>query len=267
MGRRLSRGRGRIITMANRYPERPSPADGNYGRSGGSRSPASGESDPLAELARLIGQSEFTIGRANLPVQPQARERDQYDRQQRHVQHEPEERAPELDDGPPPGPPSWMQRMTRQEVVPQAQPDHLHAVHPLHRYAAANPAPEPEYEETQAYETAEEERDLSRYDDALYGELESVEQDRQQDQAYAEDGYDYQDEYAERVEEPKRRRGMITVFAVFALAVFGVGGPTPIAPISDRPAIASRRSSAPTQAQPRSFRLLRNPGRSCLIAW
>lgn len=226
--------------MANRYPERPSPADGNYGRSGGSRSPASGESDPLAELARLIGQSEFTIGRANLPVQPQARERDQYDRQQRHVQHEPEERAPELDDGPPPGPPSWMQRMTRQEVVPQAQPDHLHAVHPLHRYAAANPAPEPEYEETQAYEAAEEERDLSRYDDALYGELESVEQDRQQDQAYAEDGYDYQDEYAERVEEPKRRRGMITVFAVFALAVFGVGGA-----YAYRTYIGSARNSEP----------------------
>jgi hypothetical protein len=246
MGRRLSRGRGRIITMANRYPERPAPADGNYGRSGGSRSPSSGESDPLAELARLIGHSDFTMGRANLPVQPQARQRDQYDRQQRHVQHEAEERAPELpelpelDDGPPPGPPSWMQRIARQEPVAQPQPDHLSAVHPLHRYAATNRAPEPEYEETQAYEEAEEEGDLSRYDDALYGELESGEQDRQHEQAYAEDGYDYQDEYAEPVEEPKRRRGMITVFAVLALAVFGVGGA-----YAYRTYVGSARSSEP----------------------
>ncbi len=117
-----------------------------------------------------------------------------------------------------------MQRLAKQEPMPQPQPDHLSAVHPLHRYAATNPAPEPEYDETQAYEEVEEERDLSRYDDTLYGELEAGEQDRHHDQAYAEDGYDYQDEYAEPAEEPKRRRGMITVFAVFALAVFGVGG-------------------------------------------
>jgi hypothetical protein len=231
MGRRLSHGTGRIITMANRYPERPALADRNYGRSGGSRSPSNGEGDPLAELARLIGQSDFTMGRANLPVQSQARQRDPYDRQhhdrqQRQIQHEPEEPAPELDDGPPPGPPSWMQRVARQEPAAQPQPDRVSAVHPLHRYAAPNAAPEPEYDETPAYEMAGEERGLSRYDDALYGELESGAQDRQQDQAYAEDSFDYQDEYAEPepAEEPKRRRGMIKVFAVLALAVFGVGG-------------------------------------------
>jgi len=117
-----------------------------------------------------------------------------------------------------------MQRVARQEPAAQPQPDRVSAVHPLHRYAAPNAAPEPEYDETPAYETAEEERGLSRYDDALYGELESGAQDQQQDQAYAEDSYDDQDEYAEPAEEPKRRRGMITVFAVLALAVFGVGG-------------------------------------------
>src|SRR5436190_1506218 len=70
----------------------------------------------------------------------------------------------------------------------------------------------------------DQERDLSRYDDALYGERDSDSQHAQHDQAYAGDEYAYEDEYSESPEQPKRRGGMITVFAILALAFFGVGG-------------------------------------------
>lgn len=179
----------------------------------------------MAELARLIGQTDpFAMGRANLPVQPRARQPDQYGRQEQYDQQDPYEPPLEADDEHPPGPPSWMQRVARQEPAPQPQQDHPSSVHPLYRYAAANPAPEPDYDEAQTYDETDQERDQSRYDDALYGGLESAEQDAQHDQAYVDDDYQYQDDYGEGAEEPKRRRGMITVLAVLALAVFGVGG-------------------------------------------
>ena len=138
--------------MADRYPERPYPADDNYDRGGGSRAPSNGDGDPLAELARLIGASDFAMGRANLQVQPRTKPRDQYDQQQ----SDPYELPAEADDAPPPSPPSWMQRVARQEqATPLPQPDYPSAVHPLHRYAAANPAPEADYEETQDYADAD----------------------------------------------------------------------------------------------------------------
>src|ERR1700712_3220588 len=73
---RLSR-RGRIITMADRYQDRPFSADDDYDRGGDPHAPARGESDPLAELARLIGQTDPFASRANQQVQPRAAERDQ----------------------------------------------------------------------------------------------------------------------------------------------------------------------------------------------
>src|ERR1700722_3794098 len=65
-GWQLSR-RGRIITMADRYQDRPLPADDDYHRGDDDlHASAQGESDPLAELARLIGQTDpfATMGRA-----------------------------------------------------------------------------------------------------------------------------------------------------------------------------------------------------------
>jgi hypothetical protein len=206
--------------MADRYPERPFPADDNYDRGGRSRAPSKSDGDPLAELARLIGASDFAMGRANLQAQARTKPRDQYEQHQ----SEPYELPAEADEEPPP-PPSWMQRVARQEqATPLPQHDYPSAVHPLHRYAAANPAPEAEYEETQAYADADQERDPSRYDDALYGELDSGTQDAQHDEAHTDHAYGYEDEYSEDTEPPKRRGGMITVFAVLALAFFGVGG-------------------------------------------
>ena len=63
--------------MADRYQDRPFPAD-NY--RGGNQAPSrGGESDPLAELARLIGQTDpfAGLGRANQQAQPRANARDQ----------------------------------------------------------------------------------------------------------------------------------------------------------------------------------------------
>ena len=58
--------------MADRYQDRPFPADDDYHRGDDQHAPAKGESDPLAELARLIGQTDpfASMSRANQPAQP-----------------------------------------------------------------------------------------------------------------------------------------------------------------------------------------------------
>jgi hypothetical protein len=139
--------------------------------------------------------------------------------------------------------------------------DYLSAVHPLHRYApqpqpqAPPPQPDPYFEDPQAYqqpnhqqqaypqqayqqqaylqgahqhdpqayEEGEPELDPSRYDDALYGQIENGARDFQRDPAYPDDPYAYQGEYDEELEEPRKRRGLpFKVAAVLALGVFGV---------------------------------------------
>jgi hypothetical protein len=195
--------------MADRYQDRPFPGDDDYDR-GDQHASARGESDPLAELARLIGQTDpfGSMGRANQPVPPRASAREQY-----------QPPAAADDDGPPAGPPSWMQRAARQEAPEQDYPS---AVHPLQRYGAAHAAPEPEYHEQLPFPDAGHEPDPSRYDDALYGQLDDG---TQHDQAYADDGYAYQDGYGDGAEDQvrKRRGGMVTVIVVLALAVVGTG--------------------------------------------
>ena len=99
----LSR-RGCIITMAERYQERPFPAE-DYDR-GDPHGAGRGESDPLAELARLIGQTDPHAALPNRPrircsrarnIRPQYNPPEQYD-------------LPEEVDSAPPSPPTWMQR-------------------------------------------------------------------------------------------------------------------------------------------------------------
>ena len=164
--------------MADRYRDRPFPADNDYDRGGDPEASARGESDPLAELARLIGQTDpfGSTGRANQQVPPRTSARDPY--QQRAAEpvyqrpaEPPYQRPAEPDVSPPAGPPPWMQRANRQEIPQQEPPpDYPSSVHPLQRYAAARPAPEPEYQEEPQY-ADEPEPDPSRYDDALYGQL------------------------------------------------------------------------------------------------
>src|SRR5579872_35800 len=208
--------------MADRYQDRYPPAGDDYDRHDGSRSSSHVESDPLAELARLIGQTDplATLGRANLPVQPQARP------QPRSAYHDNYDPPLEAEESPLPSQPSWMQRAARQEPPPP-QDDYPSAVHPLHRYAAPHPPapvnydPAPHYADS-APAHVDRKPDPSRYDEALYGGYDRDTADVHYDQGYVDDGYAYAEEHDEP--ELKRRGGKVTVVALLALAVFGVGG-------------------------------------------
>jgi SPOR domain len=247
--------------MADRYPNRPLPAD-DYGR-GDQHGSGGGESDPLAELARLIGQTDpfGSAGRAN-PAPQAAR-----------APYQPQYQAPFEEDEPPR--PQWIQRANiqrgqapsreiRREIppelpqeIPYDEPaeEYPSAVHPL-RYAGQQPAYQ-QPQQTPAYppqapafqqeyhepsdDEAEQQPDPSRYDEALYGQLESGAQDFHRDPAYPDDPYAYQDGYEEELEEkPKRRGGLITVAAVLALAVVGTG-----AAFAYRTYVGSTRSGEP----------------------
>jgi hypothetical protein len=98
-------------------------------------------------------------------------------------------------------------------------------VHPLHRYATPLAAPEPDYRQAPSYGDAGQEPDPSRYDDALYGQLDHGAQHTQHDLAHGDDAYAYQDSYGDVAEEPVKKRGggMMTVAVVLVLAVVGTG--------------------------------------------
>src|ERR1700683_584424 len=108
--------------MADRYQDRPFPADDDYHRGDDLHGSAKGESDPLAELARLIGQTDpfATMGRANQPVQPRGGVRDPYD------PPAVEDDAVADEDGASAGPPPWMRRVARQEIPQQDYPSAVH---------------------------------------------------------------------------------------------------------------------------------------------
>ena len=191
----------------------------------------------MAELARLIGQTDpfGTMGRANLQVQPRTRAPDRYDPQDAY------EPPPETDDGTAPGPPSWMQRANRPEAPPLPEQDYPSAVHPLHRYAATHEVPA-DYHQPLPFADTEQEPDLSRYDDALYGERHSGQADSQHDSGYADEAYAYHDDYGDgaEIQVPKRRGGMATVIVVLALAIVGTG-----AAFAYRTYVGSARSGEP----------------------
>jgi SPOR domain len=208
--------------MADRYQNRSFPADDGYDHGADQRAPARTESDPLAELARLIGQTDPFADAP--PPNPPMPPRNQY-------------QPPSVpDDDPPAGPPPWMQRAARQEApapsyqdepyAPEerSEPDYPVSEHPLRRYAAQHPESEPRYESAPPYAEADQPVDPARYDDALYGELVASGHDNPHDQAFQDDAYAYQDDYDE-TEEPvqKRRGGLTTVAVVLALAVVGTG--------------------------------------------
>ena len=130
-------------------------------------------------------------------------------------------------------------------------------VHPVHRYAAPPPPlpraaaqdyqePEQDYPQQDYYEAPQQyaddpQQDPSRYDDALYGRLETGEHDYQRDPAYPDDPYAYQgEEYEEEPAPKKRSKGLMTVVAVLALAVVGTG-----AAFAYRTFVGSPRSGEP----------------------
>lgn len=226
--------------MADRYQDRPFPSD-DYGR--GADQHGRPENDPLAELARLIGQTDPFAAQGRPSPRPPAApaqnyQEDDYPQDDYHQDYA--EPAPP----PQPGPPSWMRRANVQPA-PTPEPDYpvaVNPVHPLHRYSAQPTAPEPDLHQPQAYpdhayqdqayqqqayhqEQDYEQPDPARYDDALYGRLEAGEQDFQREPAYPDDPYAFQSDYPEAdLDEPRKSRGgMMTVAAILALAVVGTG--------------------------------------------
>jgi hypothetical protein len=192
--------------MADRYQNRPFPPDNSPARD----PRAKGEGDPLAELARLIGQTDPFAGGQRQPQAAAPRHGE------RTYRDESDYEEPEA----PPAPPSWMQRAHVQPPQPQRyedEPAPQHAAEPDYHQA-------PPFVADQGYPSRDQfARDPERYDDALYGHAEGAPEYPQED-AYAHDQYGYQDAYAEPEQAPKRRGGMATVAIVLALAVVGTGG-------------------------------------------
>lgn len=212
--------------MADRYQERPFPADGDYNR-GNDRAKPKTEGDPLAELARLIGQTDPFAGYGR-------------DGQPPHRNEPPQQEEPDYDaDVPPPGPPTWMQRVAAHDAK-QQEIDNLQS---QPRYTAPYPEPELDYHQEPSFAAGagHEPRgqvDPGRYDEALYGHSES--HDPLSQNQYQDDPYAFQDSYDEPEEAPKRRSGMVTVAVVLALAVVGTG-----AAFAYRTFIGSSRSGEP----------------------
>jgi hypothetical protein len=218
--------------MADRYQDRNFMAD-DLDRGSASRGPARSDSDPLAELARLIGQNDpfAGVGRAGPKVQVPPRAAP--------AAPEPVARAPEPAPNDPlaaAGAPPWMQRGAGRPAEPLRQPppvaapaqDFQDPVHPLHRYGGAGqPAPQQQAFEEPAFHEEEEHEEPSRYDDALFGQLDQGGQDFNRDQGFAEDPYAFEEEdgYDDGEDEDhKRGGGLAKVLMVLTLAVVGTGG-------------------------------------------
>lgn len=229
--------------MADRQQDKLYNSDDGYDGAGTSAKKA--DADPLAELARLIGQadplSKFDRSQATPTAQPDARDRAPF----------------AADDHATPGPPPWMQnRAAAQQPSSQSADDDdidLSAKpHPLHRYAqSAAPAPDPHHSDLPDHAApmsaadADPHHPAGQYDDALYGQYDDPAHDPQQaaQAGYPNDAYAYPDEYSDENgprERSRRRGGIMTVAAVVALAVIGTG-----AAFGYRTYIGSPRSGEP----------------------
>lgn len=201
--------------MADRYQDRPFPADDR----GDGYASGRGD-DPLAELARLIGQGDqrANMSRANQPVQP-ARPRPPSTPARDEFQQLPAGGDDGLASA---GPLPWMQRANRQEAAPQ---DLQNATHPLQRQAAPPAAQEPAFRQPPPFSEAPAQEPDSRYDEALFGRLGGDAQESDLDQGYEDNSFGYQEGYDEDVDDPlpRRRGGLVTVAAVLALVVVGTG--------------------------------------------
>jgi hypothetical protein len=216
--------------MADRYQYRPEAVGSrdNHNTARGA------DSDPLAELARLIGQTDPSANftRANhrtAAVQPQPQDHYQ-DHHQDQYQDKPLEPASAE-----PAPPSWMRAaVTADRQQPVSPPMHPVA-HEQDYYPADDQAQQyqaQQYDDTPAFLRTARQHDPSRYDDVLYDQN-SQNAEQQQHQQYADGQYQdgYQDQsdpnayppfYADGQDEPQRKRGgLTTVIAVLLLAVVG----------------------------------------------
>lgn len=235
--------------MADRYQSRAYSA-ANHADRNQQMAPQS-DGDPLAELARLIGQTDPHAEYDRAPQPPAEPNRDRVHFRPSAPPAEEFVEEPELPESNPAGPPPWMlTRATPQRATAQPSQDDVPPLHPVRRYAAStHSAPPPSYSEPEpAYPEQQEYADPARYDDALYGSVDHAlggsSRSGQQQADYADDPYAYRDGYdyeseEEEVEKP-RRGGLKTVIAVLALAVIGTG-----AAFGYRTYVGSPRSSEP----------------------
>lgn len=217
--------------------------------------PSQGESDPLAELARLIGQTDplSTFGRDQQRQPQQYQQHDHYDA--------PEQVEEEL---PPPPRPSWMQNLAAARPAPQEKAYRQEPSYQHDPYAQQQDHYDPRYaQNAQAYGGHHEPQfDHSgydpvpsgqahghqaaagdRYDDVLYGRADQPGYDQYaaQDEHYGNGAYDrppYDENYEQ--ESKPRRGGTMTVVMVLALAVVGTG-----AAFAYRTFVGSPRSGEP----------------------
>jgi hypothetical protein len=196
--------------MADRYPYAGAAATRDS-HSGG----RSSESDPLAELARLIGQTDpNAFPQAQRPVVAAPVE----DRYQHQEQYETEVAEP--------APPSWMRATAGTGWQEPAAP----TMHPVAHEQGYDQHEEqdPQYSDTPAFLRTARQHDQSRYDDVLYDQN-SQNQQQYPDRQYQDGDQDqsdpnaYQPFYADDPQdEPARKRGgLMTVAAVLVLAVVG----------------------------------------------
>jgi len=241
--------------MADRYRDRPFPADDDYSRDNSRIAPQQqGESDPLAELARLIGQTDplSNFGRDQQAQPPRHVQRDQvqHDQYAALEPYAPEPYAEEEDV--PASRPSWVQNLAAGR--PSHEPSYREEDHydpPRYADDPHDPAHDKRaphfdhsgYDPLPQDQTRGQQAGGDRYDDVLYGQSDRHEPSHAyaQDGAY-DDGYDrppYDDEVDH--EAPKQRRGgMMTVVVVLLLAVVGTG-----AAFAYRTFVGSPRSGEP----------------------
>lgn len=190
------------------------------------------DNDPLAELARLIGQTDplADFGRErgrdhHAPLAPEPLD-DGFHQEPRFESGEPTE-APAS-----PGRPAWLQRRASLTPLEPASRDHYDP----HHYDAGEP-PADGYGHNERYAPgdaagydAHAAADPHRYDDALYGQIDTALANQSlqyaPEAAYQDDPYAYPGDYADDPEEAagKPRRRLLPVAAILALAVVGTGG-------------------------------------------
>ena len=216
--------------MANRYQDRPFPTE-EQRRSGDQ--PRGSDADPLAELARLIGQTDpfGNPGRSDSNQREAGRE-PRFEASRLDAPRHGQLAEPDAAEVPPPQP-SWIQRAKTLDTSRQGLERLANPPAPAQPDVAAQGYNKQGYDD-HAYESSpslaagyrdqpghpEQYAEQDRYDDALFGQMPAPPQSE-----YAESPYTYQDEDdADYDQLPKRRGGMVTVAVVVALAVLGTGG-------------------------------------------
>lgn len=206
------------------------------------------ESDPLAELARLIGQTDPLSGFGRAAPQPAAPRFEDEPHEHHHARHA--EAADDVEEMQP-QPPAWLQssqNWRHEEPATQpAQADDFYAGDQRgHAHDDRYAEPYPQGADP-------------RYDDALYGRAPHAEHAAQDDLGppYHYPGHEqgYDDQYVPQEEAPSRRRGgLLTVAIVAVLAVAGTAGAFAYrsytgGPKSGEPPVI-RADAAPTKVVP-----------------